>query len=364
MGENDQKVENLRSGRDREEVALLGHILDEENRGSEASAMWEKGRTFGLRFPLLWGTIGRRSHFRVVPGRSLKCDLIQNKKYDVVYLMFINCRKRFETLPNVFTCNILLKALCKEDGVEGAVKVLDEMPETEMVPNMVSYTTIMAGYVDRGDMLGAKRMFNEPLNRGWFPDATTFTILIDRFSKLDKFVDATKVTDKMVANGVEPNDVTYGVMIESLCKVKKSRKAINMISDMLDNNYVPSSTLCCRKIDVLWTCDRGELCEAGRLWDDIVEMGCPPNSFTYNLLSKILDKVISIKYAIKDDEDRGPRRDYGRHGSGASRRSPSPAYRYSRLSPDSARTRRPDYDRYSGPSYSRARSCDRSRSRT
>ncbi|KAH6771117.1 Pentatricopeptide repeat superfamily protein [Perilla frutescens var. hirtella] len=132
------------------------------------------------------------------------------------------------------------KVLCKEDGVEGAVNVLDEMPETKMVLNMESYTTIMAGYVDRGDMLGANRMFNEPLNWGWFPDATTCTILMDGFSELDQFVDATKVTNKMVANGVEPKDVTYGVMIESLCKVKKLRKAVNMISDMLDNNYVPS----------------------------------------------------------------------------------------------------------------------------
>ncbi|KAL0412256.1 UNVERIFIED_CONTAM: Serine/arginine-rich splicing factor RS31 [Sesamum latifolium] len=78
-------------------------------------------------------------------------------------------------------------------------------------------------------------------------------------------------------------------------------------------------------------------------------------------MSKILDRVVSVEYALRDDDERGgrydsPRRDYGRRGESPPRRSPSPRYRRSRMSPDYGRARSPVYDKYNGPSYSRARS--------
>ncbi|EYU32278.1 hypothetical protein ABFS82_02G177800 [Erythranthe guttata] len=78
-------------------------------------------------------------------------------------------------------------------------------------------------------------------------------------------------------------------------------------------------------------------------------------------MSKILDRVVSVEYALRDDDERGgahesPRRSYGRRGDSPRRRSPSPAYRRNRPSPDYGRPRSPVYDRYTGPSYDRPRS--------
>ncbi|XP_024958735.1 serine/arginine-rich splicing factor RS31-like [Cynara cardunculus var. scolymus] len=79
-------------------------------------------------------------------------------------------------------------------------------------------------------------------------------------------------------------------------------------------------------------------------------------------MSKILDRVVSVEYALRDDSERGdrsmsPRRDYGRRGDSPPlyRRSPSP-YKRGRPSPDYGRARSPVYDRYNGPSYDRPRS--------
>ncbi|CAA3015222.1 serine arginine-rich splicing factor RS31-like isoform X1 [Olea europaea subsp. europaea] len=80
-------------------------------------------------------------------------------------------------------------------------------------------------------------------------------------------------------------------------------------------------------------------------------------------MSKILDRVVSVEYALRDDDERGgrydspPRRDYGRRGRDSPyRRSPSPVYRRSRPSPDYGRSSSSVYDRYNGPSYDRHRS--------
>ncbi|GER50432.1 pentatricopeptide repeat-containing protein [Striga asiatica] len=202
--------------------------------------------------------------------------LVQNRKYDSVHFVFSNSREKFGIVPNVFTCNILLKALCKKGDMESAVKVLDEMPGMGLVPNVVSYTTIMSGYVDLRDMAGARRAFNELLDRGWLPDATTYTVLMDGFCKLGQFTNASKVMDEMEENGVHPNDVTYGVMIEALCREKKSGEAAGMISDMLDKKYVPSPALCCRVIDLM--CREGKTDEACQLWKLLLLKNCTPDN--------------------------------------------------------------------------------------
>ena len=66
--------------------------------------------------------------------------------------MFKSSTEKFGLVPNVVSCNILLKALCKRNEVDVAVRVLDEMSLMGLVPNVVSYTTVLGGFVLRGDM--------------------------------------------------------------------------------------------------------------------------------------------------------------------------------------------------------------------
>ncbi|KAK8926615.1 Arginine/serine-rich-splicing factor RSP31 [Platanthera zijinensis] len=87
-------------------------------------------------------------------------------------------------------------------------------------------------------------------------------------------------------------------------------------------------------------------------------------------MSKLLDRVVSVEYAHRDDDESGggrfesPRRGYGGRGDGLYDRSVSPVRR-SRPSPDYGRRHSPARDRYSDhyndhynelPSYDRSRS--------
>ncbi|KAJ4951675.1 hypothetical protein NE237_028507 [Protea cynaroides] len=81
-------------------------------------------------------------------------------------------------------------------------------------------------------------------------------------------------------------------------------------------------------------------------------------------MSKILDRVVSVEYALRDDGEQGDRRDsprrggYGRRGDSPYGRSISPVHRRGRPSPDYGRARSPVYDRYNGPANDRNRSPD------
>ncbi|KAL6005653.1 Serine/arginine-rich splicing factor rs31 [Asimina triloba] len=88
-------------------------------------------------------------------------------------------------------------------------------------------------------------------------------------------------------------------------------------------------------------------------------------------MSKILDRVVSVEYALRDDGERGDRHDsprrggggYGRRGDSPYDRSISPVRRI-RPGPDYGRARSPVYDRYNGPVYERSRSPDYGRYRS
>ncbi|CAN1157091.1 Pentatricopeptide repeat-containing protein At5g16420, mitochondrial [Linum perenne] len=219
---------------------------------------------------------------------------VQNKRYDLVHSMFKDCKDKYGVVPNVFTANILINALCKMNDMEAALKVFDEMPVMRMIPNVVTYTTILGGYASRGDMEKAKKVLNDLLDKGWLPDATTYTILMDGYCKQGRLADAIKVMDDME---VEPNDVTYGVMIEAFCRDKRAGEAYNLFDDMLQKNYVPSSGLCCKVIDVL--CEEGKVDDACGLWRRMLKKNCLPDNAILSTLIHWLCKVGKPREARK-----------------------------------------------------------------
>lgn len=95
-------------------------------------------------------------------------------------------------------------------------------------------------------------------------------------------------------------------------------------------------------------------------------------------MTKIVGRVVSVEYALKDDSEHGgdrrssPRRGYGRRADSPYGRSrspvqhrnrPSPDYGHGR-SPDYGRARSPDYGRGKSPGYGRGRSPDYGRGRS
>lgn len=259
--------------------------------------------TFSLKTFLSIPSFGVATSVRAF--NALLNAMIQNKRYDLVPTLFNNCRSKFGIAPNVFTCNILVKALCDVGKIGDALKVLDEMPEWGMVPNVVTYTTVIGFHCARGDLAEAKELFDEARGKGLSPDVRTYTVLIDGYCRAGRVADAVRVMDDMEADGVLPNEATYTVVVLACCKGKRSGEALSLIRDMLDGRHVPSSSLCCKVIDAL--CEDGKVEDACEIWRKLLKKNVTPDNSVSSTLIYWLCKAGKIWEARKlfDEFERG-----------------------------------------------------------
>ncbi|KVH89020.1 hypothetical protein Ccrd_009011, partial [Cynara cardunculus var. scolymus] len=183
--------------------------------------------------------------------------LIQNRKYRLVHALFRNSREKFNIIPNVFTCNILLKAFCNNGDIEAfckekktgeALNLLDDMLEKKYVPTSALCCRLIDVLCENGKVEDACDLWKKLLRKNCTPDNSISTTLIHWLCKKAKIREARKLFDEFEKSSI-PNVLTYNTLIAGMCEM-------------------------------------GELCEAGRLWDDMVEKGCVPNAFTYNMLIK------------------------------------------------------------------------------
>ncbi|CAA6653605.1 unnamed protein product [Spirodela intermedia] len=187
--------------------------------------------------------------------------MIQNRRYDLVGVLFRNCSRKFGIAPNVFTCNILVKALCKMGNLDGALKVLEEMPLWGMIPNLVTFTTLE-------DLLrdGGQRDL---------PDATAFTVLMEGYCAENRIMEAVRIMDEMAENGVTAGEVTYSLIISALCNSGKPVEALNLLHDMLDGGHLPGAPLCCKLFDDL--CHQGKVEDAYGAWKKLLKKNFAPD---------------------------------------------------------------------------------------
>lgn len=119
--------------------------------------------------------------------------------------------KRDGLEPNVYTYNILLKALCKNDRVDGAHKLLVEMSDKGYSPDAVSYTTIVSSMCKLNMVKEARE-----LARRLSPIVPVYNALINGVCREGNFEEAFELLAEMTDKGAIPNVITYTTIISSL----------------------------------------------------------------------------------------------------------------------------------------------------
>ncbi|KAL9243632.1 hypothetical protein vseg_017493 [Gypsophila vaccaria] len=228
--------------------------------------------------------------------------------------------------PSVVSLNVLIKALCKNNGtVDGAVSLFREMPARGCEPDAYTYGTLISGLCKFGRVDEASELFGEMRGKGCVPTVVTYSSLIHGLCKCGKLSEAMALFEEMKSGGVKPNVFTYSSVMDGLCKCGRSSQAVKlldvMVGECLSPNMVTYSTLIqglCKDGDVQKAvelfdrmklqglkpdaglygkiissyCDLSKFHEAGNFLDEMVLAGISPNRLTWNIHVKTHNNVI------------------------------------------------------------------------
>ncbi|XP_070672049.1 pentatricopeptide repeat-containing protein At3g48810-like [Malus domestica] len=124
--------------------------------------------------------------------------------------------------PNVYAYNILLKAMCKNDGVDGARNCLVEMSKKGCLSDAVSYTTVVS-------------VLAQMFVRGCSPNVHTYAFLIKGCFVEGRVHESLDLRKRMICEGFRPNIVAYTTRIHDLCTNGKMGDAVSVCYEMERN---------------------------------------------------------------------------------------------------------------------------------
>ncbi|KAK3163597.1 hypothetical protein QOZ80_1AG0005760 [Eleusine coracana subsp. coracana] len=192
--------------------------------------------------------------------------------------------KKIGLQPDFVAFSAYINGLCRLGYAHEAYDAFIEMKRKELVPNNITYNSLISALCRAGNVSEALALEQEMMQNGLVPDVYTSNILIDGFSREGNFMMANKRFSDMCANGLTPDVVSYNTIINACYRAHDTRKALVLMNRMLADPCEPKPDIFTYNIWMHSLCSNHMLNQAGKVLDELVAMGCTPDSVTYNTL--------------------------------------------------------------------------------
>ncbi|CAL5411286.1 unnamed protein product [Camellia sinensis] len=195
-------------------------------------------------------------------------------------LRFYRYMREMGIPPSVASLNVLIKALCKNNGtMDAALRIFREMPNRGCIPDSYTYGTLINGLCRFGKIVEAKELFTEMDTKGCSPTVVTYTSLIHGLCQSNNLDEAMGMLDEMKRKGIEPNVFTYSSLMDGLGKGGRTSQAMELLEIMVSKRHKPNMITYSTLIHGL--CKEGKLREALEILDRMKLQGLKPDAGLY-----------------------------------------------------------------------------------
>ncbi|XP_043704803.1 pentatricopeptide repeat-containing protein At5g46100-like [Telopea speciosissima] len=219
----------------------------------------------------------------------IKALCMNNGTIDAACQVFRNMPNR-GCIPDSYTYGTLINGLCKCGRINEAKELFKEMEAKGCSPSVITYTSLIHGSCLSNNLDEAMGLFKEMRTKGINPNVVTYSSLMDGLCKGGRSSQAMELLEKMVGDRHPPNMITYSTLINGLCKERKLREALEILDRMKVQGLKPDAGLYGKIINGL--CDLLKFQEAANFLDEMVLGGISPNRLTWNLHVKTHNRVV------------------------------------------------------------------------
>jgi len=147
------------------------------------------------------------------------------------------------TLPDLITFSILIKANCDNDKLEEALKLLEDMIELGLRPDEVVFNNLIAGCARLGNVMLGKQLYDNMVKSGVRPSNATFSILIRLHHQSNLLEEAILLLKTEPAkHHVEAEPRLFLQLIQSCIRSRQGKQAIQAYEMLCERSKPTGAT--------------------------------------------------------------------------------------------------------------------------
>ncbi|KAI3804869.1 hypothetical protein L1987_26729 [Smallanthus sonchifolius] len=218
--------------------------------------------------------------------------LVNTRNFDVIHEVYMSAG-RLGVEIDACCLNIMIKGLCKNGDVDGALQVFDEMPKQGCKPNVRTFSALMHGLCEADNVEYAVSLLGKMETEGIEPDTILINILISGLRKKGQVEESIKLFDTMLLKGCEPVSSSYQEVLYALLDSRKYTEAVELTRKMSSKNMVPSFNS--YKLIISGLCEEKRVGDVGSVLKQMVEDGFVPKLAMWK---QMLECVLSEKTTV------------------------------------------------------------------